>query len=232
MTTDLDTSTRPNKWVSRGFQPEVILPPKPPLLAINALAAQIREESDPTIKAELEGEFARQAKALDAVTSDPTSAKLKGVIDEITAIFEVIVDPPHTISEQIEIPECMSPDQWITIHKPLIECKRTISRWVSISRKFATVRWGIDYVAESEYQMTLALGIEVVDDPPPPPQKDDIAFASAIGKRVGKWDLSDVDEWNPAKRDTVLTELRPIVDLIDRIRSNRSTESTVEGVTH
>lgn len=221
MTTDLDTSTRPNKWVSRGFQPEVILPPKPPLLAINALAAQIREESDPSIKAELEAEFARQAKALDAVTSDPTSAKLKGVIDEISATFDIVVDPPQDLSQQIDMPECLSKDDWQLLHKRILVCKRAASGWLSKSRKFAAVRWGIDYVTDSECQMTLALGIEVVDDPPPPPQKDDIAFASAIGKRVSKWDLSDVDEWNPAKRDTVLTELRPIVDLIDRIRSNR-----------
>ena len=173
MTNDIDISTRPDKWKSRGEQPEVKATVRPPLLAINELAARIREETDPVAKARLEVEYRKQEEELDALSSCQSSANLKGALSEMVDTFSVIVDPPDDMTTELAMPESMNREQWLVVHERIIKCKRAAAGWVSKSRRFATERWGQDFVTDAEVQMELALGIEAPTETPSKP--DDVA---------------------------------------------------------
>lgn len=69
------------------------------------------------------------------------------------------------ITNNIEIPDDATQEQWVEHHRKILTCKRHAAKWLSQSRKWAAARWGIDFVADAEVQMELALGC-------PPPKSD------------------------------------------------------------
>jgi hypothetical protein len=216
-TTDLDVSTRPSKWAKRGPQPAVESAPPPPVLALNHLAARIREETDPSKKRELERQYAASAKAIEKFTTDSTSEKLGEAICEIVTTFSPIIDPHPDSEEGIRMPETMTRDQWQEVHGRLLQCKRAAAGWLAKSRRFATERWGAEFVGKCETQMELELGIEhqELEEHPAP---DYLAIAASIAKRASRLPLDEIDRWDESTRKQALAELSPMVAIIDRLR--------------
>ena len=219
-TLDLDSSTRPGKWVKRGVQPEVPPCRKSLLVSLHELAAAIREESDPFRKATLEAQYAADTKALDALTCDPTSVSLRDTLTEISDCFSVIVDPPADLAEEIEMPESMTRVQWQQVHAKILKCNKAANGWLNKSRKFASERWGNDYVADCELQMSLALG----DEPRAIPAKldkpeRDVAMAEQLGKTFARWTrIIDIERVTPDKARAMLVVLEPVADVVRKLR--------------
>jgi hypothetical protein len=215
-TADLDVSTKPGKWTKRGVQPPVESSPSAPLAALNALAAKIREEADPVAKSRLEAEYAAQAKALEEVTTDSTSVKLGEAIIEIVSTFAPIVDPHPDAEESIRMPETMTRAQWQEVHGRIMQCKRAAAGWLAKSRRFASERWGAEFVGKVEAQMELALGIEhrdVTDTP----AVDVVRVAMTIGRRASALQDVDVSGWDQTKRSAVLDAIHPVLVLAQRL---------------
>ncbi len=151
MSADLDKSTRPNKWIKRGVQPEVAPKPPSPMQAIRSLMEQIRTEQDPAAKAVLERQFEAQCKAHDMV--DPNALPV-----DIGALYASVRDATGGVS--IAIPGEVSKTDWQSMHKVILSCRNSAAQWLAKSRKFAADKWGVEYLMESESQLELALGIE------------------------------------------------------------------------
>ena len=66
----------------------------------------------------------------------------------------------------LAIPDETTQEQWEALHRHILLAKRAAGKWLSQSRSWASDRWGIDYVAETEAQMELALGIETTAPKP------------------------------------------------------------------
>ena len=200
----------PTKWIKRGPQPEVAPKPVSPLVSINNLAKRIREEFDPAEKERLEAQFKAECDAFDAI--NPGMREVN--------IAEVYKEASSAMGSTLTIPENVGKGEWTEFHSRLIKCKRSMASWVRDSRRYASGRWGSEFVAAAEQQMELALGIEPPAEQAEKPQhKDDIAFAASIAKRITRWDMSDIDEWNAAKIDLVLVELKPVEDIIQKLKS-------------
>ena len=219
-TTDLDRSIRPGKWQSRGVQPEVPPCKKSLLVSLAELAAEIKIERDDMRKAALEARFKADTKALDALTCDPTSVSLRDTLTEISDCFSVIVDPPADLAEEIEMPESMTRVQWRQVHERILKGERGIKKWLGKSRKFASERWGQDYVVQSEAQMCLALGDEprAIVERPEQPERD-VAMAEQLGKTFARWTrIVDIERVTPDKARAMLVVLEPVADVVRKLR--------------
>lgn len=136
----------PGVWVKRGVQPEV--PPTPPsaFSSLMHLAAEIREEHNPAARAMLEERYRLEAVAAADLTLDPRERHLRELCTELLATFRPLVDGEADLAE----PEVWTRGQWLAFHKRLVVCRRRSMQWVTTSRRFASERWGADYVSDAE----------------------------------------------------------------------------------
>ena len=69
------------------------------------------------------------------------------------------------------IPNDTRQGQWADIHRDLLwsraKTKKPAAKWLKLSRTFASDRWGVDYVAETEVQLELGLGLLDLTKPDP-----------------------------------------------------------------
>jgi hypothetical protein len=156
MTNDLDTSIRPGKWIKRGPQPEVPATPPLPSIAIAKLLAEIRECTNTKEKEILEAKFNAECATYDALHPDSLPIDAKKLCEDFTASLRPIIGADFGLS----ISENATQHEWVAMHHQLLQCKRHAAQWLSKSRKFASDKWGVDFVAESEAQLELELGIE------------------------------------------------------------------------
>lgn len=210
---------KPHKWEKRGVQPAVAPSIQSPLLALNKLASKIREETDPVAKKRLEAQYSAESKALDALTSDPTSVQLKTALTEIVDVFSVIVDPPEHLTAELNMPESMDREQWREVHGTIIRAKHAAASWLSKSRRFASERWGIAFVEQTEIQMELSLGIKARDKPRPAALPNEWLLFTAMERFAHKWDKVDVAAWDADLRGRALESLAPVIAVIERLRA-------------
>ena len=210
MTDDLDRSTRPGKWIKRGPMPEVPTAQPSPTVAVAALLAEIREETCPIRKQELEDAFKAHCEAYDAINPESLPADPKPLYSEIIGVIPVDID----------LTEGMTQEGWTEIHQRILACKRHAGKWASKSRKFATNKWGIDFVAESEAQMELALGIEAKTGPEPCDEHKEAAAANGLVRAYERGYGKDADlaGWDAARAGRVLELMGPIEGFLVRLR--------------
>jgi len=127
--------------------------------------------------------------------------------------------------EGLTIPDETTQEQWSEIHRTILTAKRAAGKWVSQSRKWATERWGIDFVAETEVQLELALGIEQREKPPvlnPPDKSRGIVTIEGIAQSFGLWHRKmegEVREWDRPRCEAALKLIEPIARLADELKS-------------
>ena len=139
----------PGHWVRRGIQPEVE-PSKPSgFSALMRLAAEIREESNPAAKALLEARYKVEAAALADLSLDVDERKMKGVHAEIASVFGQIATQPFDVA-------CLTRADWQELHHALLVCCRRSCHWLTVSRRFASERWGQGLVEAAEAAPTKA----------------------------------------------------------------------------
>jgi hypothetical protein len=126
--------------------------------------------------------------------------------------------------EGLTIPDETTQEQWAEIHRTILTAKRAAGKWVSQSRKWATERWGIDFVAETEVQLELALGIEQREKPPalnPPDKSRGIVTIEGIAQSFGLWHRKmegEVREWDRPRCEAALKLIEPIARLAEELK--------------
>ena len=116
----------------------------------------------------------------------------------------------------LSISDTTTKDEWESIHRTIITCKKAAGKWLNQSRSFATAKWGLDYAANAEIQMELALGIESKDSKEPinPSNKSKaIVTIEGIAQSFKLWSRSMVDEidrWDQDRIKRALELLEPI----------------------
>jgi len=124
----------------------------------------------------------------------------------------------------ISIPDETTQEQWTEIHRTILTAKRAAGKWVSQSRKWASERWGVDFVAETEVQLELALGIESKDKPAnlnPPDKSRAIVTIEGISQSFAMWHrkmADDVEQWDRERCEKALALVEPLAEFAARLR--------------
>lgn len=132
---------------------------------------------------------------------------------------------PRMSKDGLEIPDETTQEQWQGIHRDILMCRRAAGKWLSQSRKWATDKWGIDYVAESEVQLEMALGIEAKPAPAnlnAPDKSRGIVTIEGIAQSFDLWHRKVAPEiagWGRDKLERALELLDPIARQAEALRA-------------
>lgn len=135
-----------------------------------------------------------------------------------------IIDPATFSPTSVTIPAEASQDEWLAIHKTILLCRKASKSWLKQSREFATEHWGEEFLAESEVQLELALGIEPPKQSPelnPADKSRAIVTIEGISQQFILWERkmdSEIDSWDRAKTEKALNLLEPIERQAKRLR--------------
>jgi hypothetical protein len=139
--------------------------------------------------------------------------------------MNALIDPNIITPDGLAIPDDTTQDTWTDLHRSIIQCKRAAGKWLSQSRKWATERWGIDYVAETEVQLELALGIECKDKPAalnPADKSKAIVTIEGISQSFSLWHrkmAGEVETWEADRLSRALELLEPMEQQAQAIRA-------------
>lgn len=128
----------------------------------------------------------------------------------------------------LAIPQDITQEQWTELHRAIILAKKSAGKWLSESRKFGTDTYGLDYVAETEVQMELSLGINQEGKPQHPNAQDKskaIVTIEGISQTFKMWQRKvkdDIDSWDRDKLTRALDLLTPFEVQIKQIRTKLS----------
>jgi hypothetical protein len=135
-----------------------------------------------------------------------------------------IIDTNTFTPSAVSLPESTSQERWESIHRSILLCKSSASKWLKQSRDFAAAKWGVDYVADAEVQMELGLGL--IHSPKPetlnPADKSKaIVTIEGIHQSFVLWQrkMSDeVEAWDKDKLTRALDLLEPMERQAKRVR--------------
>jgi hypothetical protein len=135
-----------------------------------------------------------------------------------------LIDPQMT-ADGLTIPEDTNQQQWQEMHRSILLCKRAAGKWLSQSRRWATDKWGVDYVAETEVQLELGLGIESKESKPSPNSQDKsrgIVTIEGIAQSYKLWARKVEDEiegWDTSRIKRALELIEPIARHAETLRA-------------
>ena len=136
-----------------------------------------------------------------------------------------IIDPKTFSIERVEIPQNATQDEWAKLHKAILLCKRASSRWLKQSRDFATQQWGIEFVAETEVQIEMDLGLTLPPEQATINAKDkSTAFVTmeGISMRYELWFrkvADDIPKWDQSQIKRALELMEPIERKAQELRN-------------
>ena len=127
--------------------------------------------------------------------------------------------------DALNIPADITGEAWADIHRTILLCRASSRLWLRQSRDYASTRWGVEYVAEAEMQMDLALGL-----PEPKPEKpalnpEDksraIVTIEGICQSFALWQRKmapEIERWDRERLTKALALVEPIEAQAKRIR--------------
>jgi hypothetical protein len=127
--------------------------------------------------------------------------------------------------DALHIPPDITEEGWAEMHRTILLCRASSRLWLRQSREFATNRWGVEYVADAEIQMELALGL-----PEPKPKKPDlnpedksssIVTIEGISQSFALWQRKmapEIERWDRERLTKALQLVEPIEAQAKRIR--------------
>lgn len=127
--------------------------------------------------------------------------------------------------DALNIPPGITEDAWAEMHRTILLCRASSRLWLKQSRDYASARWGVDYVADAEMQMELALGL-----PEPKPEKpalnpEDksraIVTIEGICQSFALWQRKmapEIERWDRERLTKALSLVEPIEAQAKRIR--------------
>jgi hypothetical protein len=122
------------------------------------------------------------------------------------------------------IPQETTKEQWTDIHCSIILAKKMAGKWLKQSRDYGEANYGIEFVAETEVQMELRLGIECKDKEPSSNAQDKskaIVTIEGITQSFKLWQRKvkdDIELWDKDRLRRALDLLEPIEKQAGEIR--------------
>lgn len=115
-------------------------------------------------------------------------------------------------------------DEWQSIHRTILLCRKSSRSWLKQSREFASEHWGVDYVASAEIQMELSLGLpEPVERQRlnPDDKSSAIITIEGIAQNFMMWHRkmdAEIDTWDRPRIEKALALIEPIEAEAKRLR--------------
>lgn len=135
-----------------------------------------------------------------------------------------IIDTATFSPTEVTIPSDATQEEWVAIHKTIMMCRKSSKSWLKQSREFASSRWGEEFLAETEVQMELLLGIEPPKETPklnPADKSSAIVTIEGISQQFTLWHRkmdAEIAGWDKAKVEKALGLLEPIEREAKRLR--------------
>lgn len=107
-------------------------------------------------------------------------------------------------------------EEWQDIHRSILLCKASAARWLKQSRDWATERFGIEFVAETEVQLELQLGLQLPEEKPqlnPADKTRGILTIEGIATKFQLWQRKmseDFASWDSNQLTKAIELLEPI----------------------
>ena len=138
-----------------------------------------------------------------------------------TNIIDATTFGPDGLTIPAEATQC----EWSLIHRSIMLCGKAHKAWLKQSRAFATARWGEEFLAETEVQLELVLGIDAPKETPrlnPADKSSAIVTIEGISQQFALWHRkmdTEIASWDRAKVEKALGLLEPIEREATRLRS-------------
>lgn len=113
----------------------------------------------------------------------------------------------------------LSKEQWFEIHAKCVAAKHLGSKLVKHSRERATSSWGVEFVADSEVQIEMDLGVQFLEEKPklnPADKSTGIVTIEATNASFLAWERKMHDErksWDIERKRKLWELLRPMVEV-------------------
>ena len=127
--------------------------------------------------------------------------------------------------DALNIPKDINEDDWADMHRTILLCRASSRLWLRQSRDYASERWGVDYVAEAEMQMELALGLPEPKTEKPALNPEDksraIVTIEGICQSFALWQRKmapEIERWDRERLTKALSLVEPIEAQAKRIR--------------
>ncbi len=121
----------------------------------------------------------------------------------------------HHAAGKLTWREGTSKEEWYELHLKFMPRKRGFTAWRRASEKYACERWGVEFVADAEVQMEIAMGIPVhLPKPRLNPADKSRSFLSieGISARFMLWHrkmVAEIDTWDASRLDRAIQLLEP-----------------------
>ena len=118
----------------------------------------------------------------------------------------------------------LTKEQWFDIHAKCVAARHLGSKLVKYSRDRATSEWGVDFVADSEVQIELDLGVNFPEEKPklnPADKSTGIVTIEATNASFIAWERKMHDEiptWDSIRLQKALDLLEPMERKANEIR--------------
>jgi hypothetical protein len=115
------------------------------------------------------------------------------------------------------------PSAWINFHRDMMRVRKHSKSWFKQSREYGIEQYGIEFVAESEVQLELSLGIEPKDQPPrlnPDDKTKAIVTIEGISQKFTLWGRRmepEIETWEKDRLTKLRELLRPMIELNAKI---------------
>lgn len=128
-----------------------------------------------------------------------------------------MIAPSYRI-DGITIPPAATREEWEVIHRNIIMCRKASRVWLNQSRTYAAERWGSDYVATTEAQLEMDLGILPAPPPPtdtlnPRDKSSAIVTIEGISQEFSLWHrkmAKEIETWDRERLTKALALVEPI----------------------
>jgi len=118
----------------------------------------------------------------------------------------------------------LSKEEWFDIHSKCVAAKHLGSKLVKYSRLRATTEWGVEFVADSEVQIEMDLGVQFGDEKPKLNAQDKsvgIVTIEATNASFLAWERKMKDErkaWDIQKKRRLWELLKPMYEVASEIK--------------
>jgi len=135
-----------------------------------------------------------------------------------------IIDSATFGPDGLTIPAETTQGEWAAIHRSIMLCGKAHKAWLKQSRAFATARWGEEYLAETEVQLEMVLGIEPPKEAPrlnPADKSSAIVTIEGISQQFTLWHRkmdAQITSWDKPQIEKALGLLEPIEREATRLR--------------
>ena len=113
----------------------------------------------------------------------------------------------------------LSKEDWFQLHAKCVAAKHLGSKLVKFSRDRATSEWGVEFVADSEVQIEMDLGVTFAEEKPrlnPADKSTGIVTIEATNASFLAWERKMHDErkgWDVERKRKLWQLLKPMVEV-------------------